>query len=102
MKKLPAFFFGMLVGSILMFVTLKYHIVRSQQGLHIVPKSAANLSLPYVDIREFSIQDWNEYRQLAADIAQSDEAHLLEATARSSLDNTIRDVLDGFGTDARP
>ena len=97
MKKFPSFLVGVVFGATLMYVALKYHVVRAPDGFHLVPKTTARLNSVYVDIRQFRIQDWDDHRELALDLASSDKAYLLRDTAENSLSGAVQDVLDGFG-----
>ena len=87
----------MVCGATLLFVGLKYHIVRSTQGLHLVPKVTAQLGSTYVDIREFSFQDWDDRPEFASALLQSEDAELREAATNSTVQNTVDDVLGGWG-----
>ena len=92
MQKLQGFVIGLLVGAGVMFVALKYHIVRSDQGFHMIPKVSAALSAPYTDIREFSVEDWRSHQDLVLSIAKSKNTALQEAAAKGTVDNTLEDA----------
>ena len=96
MKKLLNFMFGAMVGAAVMFVALKFHVVRAEDGFHMVPKTLARLNSIYVDIREFTITDWDGHRELALDLANSRKAYLLEDAAKNTLNNTVLDLFDGL------
>ncbi len=96
MRRVPVFLAGLLLGAGLMFVCLKYHVVRARDGFHWIPKSAATVGETYVDIRQFTADDWNQHRALGLAILQSDEAHLLQDAAAQSVQQAVRDAIDGF------
>lgn len=99
MKKFFSFVLGVTVGAAVMFVTLKFHVVRAEDGFHMVPKTLAKLNSIYVDIRRFTIKDWDGHRELAFDLANSRKAYLLEDAARNSLNNAVQDIFDGLDRD---
>jgi len=96
MKKFMNFVFGVAVGAAVMFVALKFHVVRAEDGFHMVPKTLAKLNSIYVDIREFTIADWDGHRELALDLANSRKAYLLEDAAKNTLNNAVLDIFDGL------
>jgi hypothetical protein len=97
MKRVSSFFFGLLLGAVLTFVGLKYHVVRATNGFHLVSKTKAQLNGTYVDIRSFGFKDWEDHPDLAAALLQSGDENLRTAAANSTIDNAISDVLGGIG-----
>ncbi len=94
------FLFGMVVGAVLMYVAMHYHIVRGNQGVFLVPKLNNNLSDVFTDTREFELDDWRRHKPLAAAIMQSDQSQLLEGSSLNSFRDSIRGLVDGlFGRD---
>jgi hypothetical protein len=96
MRSISCFVFGMIVGALLLFVASRYHIVRANDGVHLIPKSSAHLSEPYVDIRNFTPADWNDHKSLAMAIVQADKAYLLQDAAAESVRRTFDDLLGGL------
>ena len=93
------FFFGMVTGAVLLFVAMHYHVVRGNDGVHLVPKISNNLSDVYVDTREFGLSDWKQHKPLAAAVLQSSESHLLEDASLNSFRSSIEGMMDGlFGS----
>lgn len=93
MGRLTWFAAGLLFGALGMFISMKYYVVRAQDGVHLVPKATAALSLPYVDVRSFELSDWNEHRDLALAIVQADKPEILEEAAYSGLRQTMENVI---------
>ena len=93
-KHTGGFLIGLLLGGMIVFVGLKYHVVRASDGYHLIPKMSANFSEAYVDIREFTFADWDNHRPLAAAMVAAGEGDLLGESAdqqlRSSLDTALR------------
>lgn len=96
MGRLGAFLFGVVVGAGLVFGSLKYHVLRAHDGLHIVPKVAATFEDAYVDIRQFGPSDWNDHRTLAAGLIKANQEDLIGETAAYSLRDSLRSALDGL------
>ena len=94
MKRFSNFAFGLLFGAGLMFVGLKYHIVRANDGLHMVPKTMAKLGSVYSDLRTFTVRDWQDRQELLADITRSNDRQLQEEVARAALGNQLNQALD--------
>jgi hypothetical protein len=96
MRSLSTFVFGMIVGATLLFVGLRYHVVRAQDGFHLIPKSSARINEPYVDIRNFSVADWEQHQALAMAIVQADKAYLMQDSATESVRRSFNDLLGGL------
>ena len=93
------FLFGMIAGAVLLFVAMHYHVVRSNDGVFLVPKISNNLSEVYVDIRAYRLADWQQHKTLAAAIIQSDRSHLLEDASLSSFKESMHTIVDGLFSD---
>ena len=91
----------MITGAALMFMTLHYHVVNSDSGIHLVPKVDNTLADPYVDIRGFTTADWRRHPALAAAMIRGSRGDLItEQTAgdlRADLHATIDGLIDRFG-----
>lgn len=90
MRRLGTFICGLIVGAVLLYAALHYHLIHAADGLHLIPKSDATISQTYVDIREFRARDWLERPELAAAIVEADQEELL----RSATDQTLKNSLD--------
>jgi len=96
MARLGSFLGGVIVGGVAVYTGLKYHVVRAQDGIHLVPKLQAQFEDAYVDIRQFSFQDWNEHRGLAVAMVQADKGYLMQESATDSLRQSVDNVLQGL------
>ena len=96
MSRIPTFFTGFVLGGVLVYVALHYHVVRADDGVHLVPKMSSDFSQSYVDIRDFGILEWNENRALAAAIVRADKEHLLKEMTSSPLRRTLDGVLESL------
>ncbi len=61
MRKLFIFFLGVLVGGGLVGFGFKCHVVRTNDGLILVPKEQANFEDLYVDVRNWKTADWQAH-----------------------------------------
>jgi hypothetical protein len=101
MRGLSTFVMGMIVGALLLFAGSRYHVVRANDGFHLIPKSSARLTEPYVDIRQFTIEDWDKHKALAMAIVQADKAHLMQDSATENIRRSFNDLLSGLNSPAR-
>lgn len=92
MGRFSSFVFGILIGGAAVFVGLKYHVVRADDGLHMIPKQQAEFREVYVDIREFGPQDWTRHPELAAAIVKAEKGELFQGAVRQG----VRDTIDGL------
>ncbi len=97
MARLGSFLVGIAVGGAAVFTGLKYHVVRANDGVHLVPKLQAQFDEAYVDIRKFTFEDWNQHRSLAVAMTQADKGYLLQESATDSLRRSVDSVLEGLG-----
>lgn len=93
MKKVGVFFFGVMVGAVCMFLSMNYHVVRSKEGFHLIPKLAAKFEQPYVDIRAFTLDDWNRHQALALAIVKSKQNNLLTDSALDQFRQSTQSLL---------
>lgn len=84
MNRISSFFLGVIAGAGGLFVSENYYIVRGKEAVHLIPKVAAKLEIPYRDIRNFTSEDWSNNASLALAIVKADKQDLL---IESGLDN---------------
>ncbi len=101
MRSLSTFVLGMIVGAALLFVGMRNHVVRANDGFHLIPKSSARITEPYVDIRKFTVTDWDKHQALAIAIVQADKANLMQGSATESVRRSFNDLLGGLNTPDR-
>lgn len=98
MGRFWTFFWGMVVGAVLLYGAMNYHVVNTHDGLQAVPKTTAGLADTYVDIRGFGIDDWAEHRDLAMALVKSGKADLLGDAAISPVRDTLETWLKRHAT----
>lgn len=93
MRRLMTFGMGMVVGALLLYGALNYHVIQSKQGLHFIPKASASLSKSYVDIRQFTLADWARNTDIALALTNANQVELMENAAGNALQNGIDRLL---------
>ena len=93
MRRLPTFLFGMIVGGILIYGSLHYHLINAPSGLHLVPKLNSTLAATYVDIRGFGLADWTNHQDVAGALLAANRQDLLASSASDTLRNGLDQLL---------
>ncbi|HMP06892.1 MAG TPA: hypothetical protein PJ982_11115 [Lacipirellulaceae bacterium] len=97
MRRWSTFLGGVLVGGLLVWGALNYHLVHARSGLHLVPKLDATFAGAYVDIRDFGPRDWAQHQTILLALLDADRTDLLGQAA----DDAVRTGLDRLlGADA--
>lgn len=95
MSRLSSFFLGMFCGAAGLLIAMNFYIVRSKENFHFVPKVAAKLEMPYYDIRNFTVEDWQRRPSLAAAIVTSKNQNLMQNSGaeavRAKVEGLMRD-----------
>jgi hypothetical protein len=94
MRRFWTFVSGIVVGGVVVFAAMNYHIIRTKDGLHVVPKIDAQLALTYADIRNFTVADWAKNSELAAALMSAQRRDLVDSAIENSLDNSVDKWLD--------
>jgi hypothetical protein len=94
MSRFSSFLLGLILGGAAVFLGLKYHVVRADDGLHLIPKTQAAFQDVYIDIRQFGLAEWTEHPALAAAILQADKGELLQDSMRQGLRNSVDQLFD--------
>ena len=93
MRRLSTFIFGMVVGGLLIYLALNYHLIHAKDGIHLVPKTSATLAATYVDVRNFALADWANHQDVALAIVKADRGELLHSVAGDSVLNGLDRIL---------
>lgn len=97
MGRLSNFLMGVVVGGVVMFVALTYHVVRTTDGYELVPKLTAGFAETYVDVRNFGVSDWSNHKALVAAIVRADKQQILQGSSAESLTEGVHEMLKGLG-----
>ena len=93
MRRLPTFLFGVVAGGLLIWTAMNYHLIRSQQGFHLVKKTAAGLGDFYLDARTFGPRDWVGHPEAAQAVLRSDNKPLIDELMGNAVDNALNKFL---------
>ncbi len=94
MSRFSSFFAGVVVGAAGLFLAMQFYIVRANDGVHFIPKLAAKLENPYIDIRKFTLTDWQDRQPLAVAIMKANQGNLMEDSGLSSFKQAAQKTLD--------
>lgn len=97
MQKIHSFLLGAVAGAISLYCAMTFHVVRAEDGIHIVPKVSNGLRDAYVDIRDFNTAQWNQHRHVALALINADKEELLRDSAMSNLRRTAETALESLG-----
>ncbi len=90
MNRLGTFLLGLVLGIAATFIGLRYHVVRANDTIHLIPRQGGSqLDDLYVDIREFDLKAWNQHRSLAIDLIAAKKEHLIGDTTKNSLSKKL-------------
>lgn len=96
MRRISSFLMGAVVGGVLVFISLKFHLVRAEDGFYLVPKVRSTFRHAYVDIRGFGAAQWSEHRWLAAALVRSNKEHLLQGAVTAGFAEAVRGAIDSL------
>jgi hypothetical protein len=96
MGRLTTFVFGGVIGAVLVFGALKYHLVKAGDGYHLVPKTESSLEDAYVDIRSFGPEQWSQHQELMSALVKADKTNLIGETAVQRMGQNVQQAWDGL------
>lgn len=94
MRRIMTFLTGMVVGGILLWAALQYHLLQTNSGLQLVPKVNAGLAKTYVDIRGFTVADWAQNTDLVLALTNANQGELMGNAAEDALQNGLDRLLN--------
>jgi hypothetical protein len=89
-----SFILGFILGGAALYGSMCFHVVRTEDGYHFVPKTALTVRDSYVDIRSFDIGAWREHVPLAEAIMKAGKSELMHGAAESAVQNALENLLD--------
>ena len=97
MKRLSSFLAGVVVGAVGLYGVMTFHVVRANDGLHVVRKVTCGFSDAYVDIRSFSPADWHRHTGLSLAVVHGGKENLIGDSSLHGLRQTARSTLESLG-----
>lgn len=90
MRSVWIFLGGLITGVLLMGLSYDYHLVRTGDGFLVIPKTQSALKNIYVDIRNWSLQDWGAHPDVARALIQDGRSDLITTgIAEDALEQLI-------------
>lgn len=109
MSRTRSFLFGTTLGASAMFFSLQFHILRTDSGFKVLPRTPQqSLGLTYSDIRGWPADRWQDRPELARAILANGSGELIADSVSGSLRDTLNentatlDELRGFLERTRP
>ncbi len=89
MPRIFSFLLGVAAGVMLCYGATNYHVVRAQDGFHLVHKQRARLAEAYVDVRAFGVGDWTNHAELAAALTAENKQYVMEGAAANTVESGL-------------
>ena len=100
MNRVSSFVLGMIVGVVGLYITMHFSLVRASDGFHVIPKISAKTEVPYTDIRNFTLENWQRKQSLALAILKANKGHLLQDQSLIGFRQATQRMLDQFSATA--
>lgn len=94
MRRWITFGTGVLVGAVLIYLIMNFHVVRAKDGFHVLPKVNAQFASTYVDIRSFTVADWAANAEIAAAIVNAQRRDLLDSAINDTFQSGVDRLLN--------
>ena len=85
---------GLLTGLVGLFFLMHYTVVRAHDGFHVVAKIAPRLEIPFEDIREYNLSQWQRKQPLALSIIRARKGHLFKDPSLLAFRAHVQSVLN--------
>jgi len=102
MGRFSSFVIGFALGALTILGSLKYHVLRTDEGVEVVPKLSATFSETYLDVRGFGVGDWTEHKSVMAAVVQAKKEYLFKDAAATELVDSFGGMLEGLGFSREP
>jgi len=93
MDRMGNFIIGVLTGMVGLFFLMHYTVVRAHDGFHVVSKIAPRLEVPFEDIREYNLAQWQRKQPLALAIIRAKKGHLFKDPSLLAFRAHVQSVL---------
>ena len=91
MRRLTTLLLGMFLGGGCVYGAYQYHLVRTGDQFLLIPKGRVSLIDPYVDVREWDLDDWEKHPEVLEAMKSQGHADLLP-TDRSGDNGDLQDA----------
>ena len=93
MNRFGSFFLGIIVGAALCYGASNFHVVRAQDGFHLVQKVRAGLADAYVDVRTFAVSDWSARPDLVAALVRENKQYIMTGNAAEAIQQQVKQLV---------
>lgn len=93
MNQLSNFGLGVLLGIVGLYGAMHYTVVQANDGLHVIPKLSPKLENPYLDVRNFGLEQWQRNQSLALAVVRADKGYLLKDPSLLAFRENVQNVL---------
>ena len=95
MRSVWIFLGGLATGCLLIGLSYEYHFVMSDDGFLVIPKTQSALKNIYVDIRDWSLQDWGDHPDVARALIQNGRSEMITTGAtQNAIEQLIPPLSD--------
>ena len=93
---LGSFLGGAALGGSLVFGSLSYHFLRTEEGVQVVPKLSATFHETYIDVRNFGADDWSRHKTIVAAIVRAKKDAIFEENAVDTTHEGVTSLIREF------
>ena len=91
-----SFLCGVALGGGVVFGSLSYHVLRTNDGVQVVPKLSPDFHEAYVDVRQFTPMDWARHKSVVAAIVRAKRESIFQGAAIESLNQGVTGLVREF------
>lgn len=93
MRKLSNLLIGILLGGGTVFLLSQYHLIRANDGFHMIPRQDASYVDVCVDVRNWDASKWHEHSELMRSlIADGRDDLIVEPLSHELLNKLFRNL----------
>ncbi len=86
------FVLGFACGAAALYGSMSFHIVRAEDGHHVIAKTGLTFRDTYVDIRKFGFVEWKDHVGLADALHKAGKKDVVQG----ATEHAVRNTLDGL------
>lgn len=94
MSRMMALMLGIVIGAVGVYTAFRYHIVQTDKRWLLVVKLETSLNDAYVDVRDWSLEDWSRHPALANAMIKSGHEDVVKQAAAKRLIDRVLDQIE--------
>lgn len=83
---------GTVLGALLMWAGMNYHLLRTRDGITLVPKYRPCLASTFIDVRHWGVTEWTEHPELVLTLERNQRTEIIGDA--KVLGTTLRDAMN--------